>query len=184
MTKHNTWEQTKTNFNAALTELGRAGTAHAAMEREWQDAREDTPERVVAYEEPGFTDRHVTLAPHKTTYKLTPSRIGDECVPEAVKASPEYAEFCAEVEAFSQRHDALRRKLHCAKIERDWDRAIDAHTKALRALIACPVATVADVSEKIALAGSTTSGQSLAGLDEDELRALVAAVSRDLGPLA
>jgi hypothetical protein len=165
------WKKAKAAFRAADERMEAAGLAHNAMEDEQGAYSKTAPERYLTYTEEGFLIAEdgvrVEAQPREARFVLT--RLNIHHATNAMKNTPEFAAFAAELATWRAQYDARAQ-------ERGWDASIDARCEALRALVACPVGSAQHVAEKLEIAR-------LGYVSDEEAELLLDGVSADLARL-
>lgn len=171
------WERVK-------AELLRADAHHAATTAHYNEADEaraewaqTAPERELAYTAEGFTTGAVSMAPYQSTFKLTRHNYQSDYVPTPVKATPEYAAFCSELEAWLASPEWAERVRAEEQAKQDDAAAWQAFKKAWHAVTQYPVGCPALIAEKLSIVTADAHD------DGEWLQAIVTAVAADLARL-
>jgi hypothetical protein len=169
------WERVKADYTTACQRFTAAQDAYTRVDGEQIDFNATAPEREVAYTEKGWRvvsdDMHIEAKPREGRFVLTRNTLA--IAPKDMKATPEYAAFAAELEAWQTSRESYAEARGWQAAHLEWEDALAAQTTAWGALIACPVQTAPQIAEKLTLAQRVP-------IEEDEAAKLLDAINADL----
>jgi hypothetical protein len=172
------WEQAKAIYRSATAA---ASTSYERYERADMAARAALPAepapRTIRYAEPGFDNGRVLLRPYEATRTLK-ARDALDAPPAGLDEHPVFLAYQAEAAAWDRACKECSDRFMVDALEDEWARIEHQRFEAWQALISYPVATFAELTDKMQVASQ------YAGETNDGAASLLEAVTSDVLRLA
>jgi hypothetical protein len=144
------WEHAKALYRSATDAEEVAQARYGLADKQASDFYGPGPQREVRYTEPGFDNGKVLLRPHETSRTLT---LRDaENPPAGLEDHPDFIAYQQEARAWSQQRAERFKTAELRESDDACSAAFVRRTEAWRAMVSYPVATLAELTDKLEVA--------------------------------
>jgi hypothetical protein len=144
------WEQAKAVYMSATDAEEVALTGYRLADKQASDFYGPGPQREVHYTDPGFDNGKVLLRPHETKRTLTLRDAEDP--PAGLEDHPDFIAYQQEARAWSQQRAECHSRAGLHESSEACSATFARRTEAWRAMVSYPVATLAELADKLEVA--------------------------------